>query len=481
MRFRRLAAGGERLATASLVQSLGIGLFMASSMAFFTRQVGLSATQVGAGLATAGAVALGVSLLGGELADRYGARRVLASLYTTRAVCCAAYAFVTAFWQFIAVTLVAIAADRTGPPVLQALVAGTVTDQRERTRVLAVVNVVRNVGLGVGAVAAGAALVSDTLLAYQITLGLIGLAFLGGAALVLRIREGARPTAAERAAKATARSVLPYPRYLVLTGLNFLLTFFDALLLVAMPVWVLEYTDAPRVMVSVLFAVNTGLVVVLQIPVSRLVEGLRRTSRLMTLAGAALAVSSLCFAAAGGLGGAGGPGGADGAGGAGDWYAIGWLLGAVVALSLGEVMANSASWELSIALAPPASRGRYLSVFNLGLSAERVLGPIVVTGLLLGSGAVGWIGAGAVFLLAGVAGERVALAAGSRAGLAVDPAGGPTGAFAAEPATGAGSGPATGPAAGAGAGSAAGPRAGSAAGSGAGSAAGSGAGESVDA
>lgn len=403
MKVRRLAEGGGRLATAALVQSLGIGLFMASSMAFFTRQIGLSANQVGVGLATAGAVALGVSLLGGELADRFGARRVLASLYATRAACCVVYAFVTTFWQFIAVTLVAIAADRTGPPVLQALVAGTLTDPRERGRVLAVINVVRNCGLGVGAMAAGAALVSDTLRGYQITLGLIGLAFLGGAALVLRIREGERPaTVPEK----ETRSVLPYPRYLVLTGLNFLLTFFDALLLVAMPVWVLEHTDAPRIMVSVLFALNTALVVVLQIPVSGFADGLRRTSRLMAVAGAVLAGASLCFAAAAGSGG---------------WYAVAWLSAAVVALSLGEVMANSASWELSISLAPPASRGRYLSVFNLGLSAERVLGPVVVTGLLLGSGTVGWIGAGAVFLCAGVLSERVALAAGaSRAGEPVD-------------------------------------------------------------
>lgn len=80
----KLTAGGRRLAAAALVQSLGIGLFMASSMAYFTRQVDLSANQVGSGLALAGVVALGTSLLGGALADRYGARRVLAAVYLGR-------------------------------------------------------------------------------------------------------------------------------------------------------------------------------------------------------------------------------------------------------------------------------------------------------------------------------------------------------------------------------------------------------------
>ncbi|WP_328731356.1 MFS transporter [Streptomyces caniferus] len=400
----KLTAGGRRLAAAALVQSLGIGLFMASSMAYFTRQVDLSANQVGSGLALAGVVALGTSLLGGALADRYGARRVLAAVYLGRGVCCAAYVFVTDFWQFMAVTLCAVACDRAGPPVLQALVAAALPERQERTRLLAVVNVVRNCGLGAGAMAAGVALASDTQAAYQVTLVAIGLAFLGGAVLVLRVPELAAPTAGAAPAVGAAEQqvksrVVPDARYLTLTGLNFLLFFFDTMLLVAMPVWILEHTDAPRATVSVLFALNTVLVVALQIPVSRLATGQRRTTRMLTWTGAVLAVSSLCFAASGSV--AGGP-------------AVAWLAAAVVTLSLAEVIANSAVWDLSIALAPEEQRGRYLSVFNLSVAGQRVLGPVLVTGLLLGSGALGWVVAAAVLVVAGVAAERVARAAGER-------------------------------------------------------------------
>ncbi|MFJ9469690.1 MFS transporter [Streptomyces caniferus] len=399
----KLTAGGRRLAAAALVQSLGIGLFMASSMAYFTRQVDLSANQVGSGLALAGVVALGTSLLGGALADRYGARRVLAAVYVGRGVCCAAYVFVTDFWQFMAVTLCAVACDRAGPPVLQALVAAALPERQERTRLLAVVNVVRNCGLGAGAMAAGVALASDTQAAYRVTLVAIGLAFLSGAVLVLRVPELAAPTAGpapEGAAEQQVKSrVLPDARYLTLTGLNFLLFFFDTMLLVAMPVWILEHTDAPRATVSVLFALNTVLVVALQIPVSRLATGQRRTTRMLTWTGAVLAVSSLCFAASGSV--AGGP-------------AVAWLAAAVVTLSLAEVIANSAVWDLSIALAPEEQRGRYLSVFNLSVAGQRVLGPVLVTGLLLGSGSLGWVVAATVLVVAGVAAERVARAAGER-------------------------------------------------------------------
>lgn len=90
------------------------------------------------------------------------------------------------------------------------------------------------------------------------------------------------------------------------------------------------------------------------------------------------------------------------------------LVAAILALSLGEVVTTSATWNLSIALAPAEARGRYLSIFGLGLATERVFGPVVVTGLLLGSGAVGWAGAAVVFALTGAVAERVALAGGAQ-------------------------------------------------------------------
>ncbi|MFB7907334.1 MULTISPECIES: MFS transporter [unclassified Kitasatospora] len=392
--LRELSAEGRRLALAALVQSLGIGLFTASSIAWFTRHVGLSANQVATGLAVAGAAALAGSLLAGVLADRHGARRVLATVYAGRGLCFLAFAFVTDLWQYLLVTLFSVAFDRAGPPVLQALVAAALPQQRDRSRLLGLVNVVRNIGLGLGAMAGGVTLTLDTVEAYRITMVLITAAFLGGAVLVLRVPAPPRPAAAATPVGGGPRA-LPDRHYLALTGLNFLLSFFDVLLLVAMPVWVLDHTTAPHATVSVLYALNTVLVVVAQLPVSRLADEVRRSSRMLLWGGIALAACSLCFAAAGAVHGA---------------ASVLMLVLAIVALSVGEVVSTSATWSLSIELAPPEARGRYLAVFGLGLAGQRVLGPVVVTGLLLGSGAVGWIGAAAVFALTGAAAERVALA-----------------------------------------------------------------------
>ncbi|MFF7896379.1 hypothetical protein ACFZDI_31600 [Streptomyces sp. NPDC007907] len=184
--------------------------------------------------------------------------------------------------------------------------------------------------------AAGAALTDDIPAAHRVTLVTIGLASSAvrysccGCPNSPR-RQPRRPGGRGAADWSDTSRMLPDARYLTLTGLNFLLFSFDTRLLV----------------------------VVLQIPVSELATGRRRTTRMLTWTGAMPAVSSLCFAASGSL--AGGP-------------ARAWLTAALVTLSLAELTANSAVWGLSIALAPEERRGCCLAVFDLSVAGQGVLG-----------------------------------------------------------------------------------------------------------
>jgi hypothetical protein len=45
-------------------------------------------------------------------------------------------------------------------------------------------------------------------------------------------------------------------------------------------------------------------------------------------------------------------------------------------------------------------------VFNLSLSVERVIGPVLVTGALLKAGDTGWAPAALIFISCGLAGRR---------------------------------------------------------------------------
>lgn len=91
------------------------------------------------------------------------------------------------------------------------------------------------------------------------------------------------------------------------------------------------------------------------------------------------------------------------------------VLGAA-ALATGEVGLAASRWSLSLGLAPEHRRPDYLVAFNLGLSAEQVFGPALVTMAVLRLGAAGWLGLAVVFLLAAAGVRALARTAGIGSG-----------------------------------------------------------------
>src|SRR3954465_11447005 len=70
------AGPARRLAAATLVNTLGNGMFLTGGVIFMTRSIGLSAGRVGLALTIGGLVALIAGPFAGDLADRIGAREV---------------------------------------------------------------------------------------------------------------------------------------------------------------------------------------------------------------------------------------------------------------------------------------------------------------------------------------------------------------------------------------------------------------------
>ncbi|MEV0487806.1 hypothetical protein AB0I69_45305 [Streptomyces sp. NPDC050508] len=84
------------------------------------------------------------------------------------------------------------------------------------------------------------------------------------------------------------------------------------------------------------------------------------------------------------------------------------LVAGLVALTAGELFQSAGCWGLSFALAPDCARAEYLATFNLGTSAQFVLGPAIVTVAVVGNGTAGWLAMAGAFLLTGaVAGPLV--------------------------------------------------------------------------
>ncbi|MER7109311.1 hypothetical protein [Streptomyces sp. NPDC000229] len=82
--------------------------------------------------------------------------------------------------------------------------------------------------------------------------------------------------------------------------------------------------------------------------------------------------------------------------------AVAVLLIGVLALTVAEMWQAASSWQISMDLAPERDRAQYLSTFNLGTTAERVIGPAILPALVMTFRSWGWLVVSAVVLVSGV-------------------------------------------------------------------------------
>ncbi|MER7986063.1 MFS transporter [Streptomyces noursei] len=368
----------RRLLLAGAVDWLGTGLLLAASVVYFTKIVGLSAPAVGTGLAVAGVVAMTAALPVGALADRFGPRRVLIGLYLVRAAATLGYLAVSDWWGLVAAAAFRLLGDQATSPLVQSLAAEVATGS-DRVRLMAVYRVVVNVAVTVSTPLAGYAIGVGTFPAFAVLLVGNAVAFLATTGVLLRLPP---PRPAPRPDGPGTVRVLRDGRLLGLTALDCLLSLWQPLLSLAMPLWVVERTGAPRFTVGVLYAVNTALCILVQVPAGRLSAAPRAAARSYAVVAVLLVATCALFGAAGATDGA---------------FTVVLLAAAVLALTAAEVLQVGASWTLSFALAPEALRSQYLSAFGLGRTAARtLLGPLALTAVVTAPGARGWLLAGAV-------------------------------------------------------------------------------------
>ena len=369
----------ERALTwSTATSSLAKGVLFSISALFFTRVVGLSAATVGTGLTIAGAAGMAAAYLAGQLADRFGARRILLFSAVAQGAALAAYVLVRTPLAFVLVACVAVGAQGAQRTAQAALLARAFTGPgRVRTR--ARLRVVTNIGVGAGSAVAAGALTVQTRFAYAVAM-LAAAALVLASAWPLRALPDAVP---ERAAG--RRRPLKDRRYLGLAALYGLITMQFGLLTVGVPLWVAGHTRAPAGTVALLLVLNTVVVTFSQIPAARLAGDVRSAARAVLAAGLLLVVACLLYAAAGHGGTA---------------VAVALLVFAVLAHSGGEVLSEAGGWELAFELADPRFAGAYQGVSQTGVAVGTMLAPAVVTATAVAHGTAGWLVLGALFLAA---------------------------------------------------------------------------------
>ncbi|MEI7029454.1 MFS transporter [Streptomyces pratensis] len=376
---------GRTFAVISMVNAVGSGLFLAASAVFFVRAVGLTPVEVGAGLAVSGIVGFLTTVPIGALADRFGARRTLIVLQLWRACGFAALCLVHGPVGFTVVSSCLAMAEAATQPMTQAVASATVA-RTDRTRTMAIIRTVRNVGFSLGALLAAPLLAADSLWAYRsIVLGTAAV-FVASALMLTRLRVEGADTIQRKVGPLAALKDFRDWRYLLLTGLNGVLNLHVTILAVGIPLWVISSTSMPAGLLPGLVLINTLMSIALQVPIARAAEREGGASRALLLGGFAMVLCCVALAAA--------------AGPASAWAAAAVLVTACVLLTFGEMWQATGGWELSYSFAPEDRKGIYLSVFSLGGTSQRILGPALITSVVIAAGPAGWLGLAVVFCLA---------------------------------------------------------------------------------
>ncbi|MEV5966904.1 MFS transporter [Kribbella sp. NPDC051952] len=371
------------LALATLLSRVGNGLLMTISVLYFNRIIGLSIAQVGLGLTVAGLFGLLASIPFGHLADRRGPRTLFVVLSLFLSVLALLYLVIDTFWQFLVVATVIAILDRGSNAVRFALIAAVTQGSQARVAARAYLRSMTNIGVTAGAGLGAVALSFGTATSYHlmfcvyVVLGVISALVVLAVPRVKPLPKGDGPVWV----------ALRDRGYLAVSGLNAAISIHYSVIDVAIPLWVVDHTDAPHWAAALPLMVNAAGVAVLQVRASRGIVDTASAARATRTAGLLLLAAMVLFATAS----------------AGDAVvAIIVLVVAALVQVAGELLQSSGSFLLGFDLAAEHAQGQYQGVWNTSTSVSSMLAPTVMALLPLGLGVPGWIILGVWFAVAGV-------------------------------------------------------------------------------
>jgi MFS family permease len=351
-------AGAGWFAAAGLVNAVGTGFFYPFSLLFFHRVQGLPFTTIGAGLTVTMLAVLPVLTRVGRLIDRFGPRPVLVAAAVLRAVAFVGFVTVPGLGGFLVFNTMVAVCNRTehaATPVL----ATALAPPTQTGRWLALSRTVLNAGIGLGALVGGLVVDADRH-GFTVIALVDAASFLGAALLYLPLRARAQP-----AGEPTRSEDRPWQhrRFRRVVILNSLLWLVAIAVETGMPTYLVVRLGQPAFTASLLFAINTALLTVLQLPIADRLTG--RNPWRVFAGGAVLCLGLLgALAAATHL-----P----------DVARLGVLVIAMIGYTFGELMVSQARLLLLTSIAPATERGTYLAFNQIFIGIATALAPAFVT------------------------------------------------------------------------------------------------------
>jgi len=352
-----------------VVNSLGNGIVLPFIVIYLHNVRGISFAEAGFALAFGGVAALLAGLVAGSTVDRIGGRNTLVLGLLLQATAFVLFPLIREPWQ--AFTLLALEGAGTAcfwPG--QSTLLSRLTTADERHSAFALQRISMNLGMGLGGVVGGLIATTSDPSSFTKLFVLDACTFLVFAVVLATIHEPeeAADEKAETSAAGGYRGVVRDRNFVALLGLNVLFVAVGYEVFALLPPFAKNYAGVGERWIGMIWLANTLLIVVIQLPVAKALEGRRRMAALAVM-NVLWAIAALIVLAAGGLL-------------SGTSAALVFITATLI-FGVGETLQGPTQAPLVADLAPDRLRGRYFALGSMSWSAGSILGP-AVGGPLLG-------------------------------------------------------------------------------------------------
>jgi MFS family permease len=373
----------RKITLSTFINTFGNGLFMTTGIIYFSLVVGLGAQKVALAFSLSGALSLLLSVPSGHFADRYPPRLIASTALVGMGFCAFALIFIQNWWLLLTALSLDSIFEVFGQNARMAMIA-RIGEGEERVRIRAYTRAVTNLGIAFGTVIAGFALAINTPFAYKFMIALNSVTFFLAAVAYLRV-PNVKPSLTNR--EKFDWTILKDYRYISAMLLSGVMSMHFILQNVAIPVWVVKETNAPRWWVSVIMFVNTIAVVLFQVRMSKGAANAEIGAKQFKKAGFYIAAACLFYGAAKGLN---------------PYAASAVLIIAMLIHVVGELLASTGSWSIAFEMANQDRQGAYQGLWRMGFGGMNVIGPSLVIFFAIGLGQIGWVIMAFIFIITGL-------------------------------------------------------------------------------